>query len=146
MGGRTTPVRFINSPLSFLALRWLLKNYFSSIITDVKIGVWGLHSCLPIWRISYRLGRANPLFNEGHIIGHAIDFKFSENENIFIVLLQNDFKHKRIQMTVPLLVILIGYRVIIHFVYSVNRKCWNRFSQVTNAMVVVLVVPQGPIW
>lgn len=76
----------------------------------------------------------------------TINFKFSKEEDIFIILTQNDFKHKLVQMFFLSFIVLIFYLEWSYNLYSIewNSRDWS--SEVANWMVVIFVVSERSSW
>jgi hypothetical protein len=76
----------------------------------------------------------------------SIDFKLSEEEYILIVLFQYDLKHKGVQLLISSLILLVMNFKDIDLFNCIQRNGWYGSSQVTDWVIVVLIVPERPGW
>jgi hypothetical protein len=80
------------------------------------------------------------------VIGNTIDFEISEEEDILVILLQNNFKQELIQMLVFALVLIVVDVIRVNLLYRVEWNGRDGSCQVADRMIVILIVPERPGW
>lgn len=120
----------------FFFWRWL-ENYSTSIWSNGKA------SLMWLWKRGFTSWLTSTFFRSlftGSIVYYAVNFIFSKEKDIFIILFQNNLKHILKEMFILSFVILVLNFIKLNYFYCIERNCWNWPCQITNWMIVIFIV------
>lgn len=111
---------------------------------------WKCYTCSywSCWTTSRLTSTCSPIRSQFslRISTDTINFKLSEKEYVFVVLLQNDFKQVWVKMLILSCIVLICNYKVLHNFNSIERNRRYRSSQVAYRMVMVFIVSKRSSW